>query len=222
MRKALDTALLDLNGSDDVKNAPIRVLDVGCGPRKSMRQFIIDRNADYVGADIYPSPDHLRFNGMNLPFENSTFDIVICLEVLEHAESMEELLSDIFRVVSGSGRVIISLPFLFPVHGAPSDFRRLTTFGIDSAIVKSGGEVCQSVTVGGIGSFLTFPILGWRFGGLTNRSGPTLHFMSVLFAPIILMIAPIINLFALLLNKLDNSELLYTQTVTTAKASHPT
>lgn len=219
VRTLLETNLLELNNSHDSKHVPVRVLDVGCGPRKSMRETILYAGADYVGVDIYPAPDHLMFNGKDLPFESQSFDIVICMEVLEHAELWEELLADIFRVISKSGRVIITLPFLFPVHGAPSDFRRLTTFGINNAIEKSGGVVIRTDTVGGIGSFLTFPILGWRFGGLNKNSRPILRVISILLAPVFLLAAPLANMLALLMNKIDNTELFFTQSVTTAKAS---
>ncbi len=84
-----------------------KILDVGCdyAPLRSMAGI-----GGYVGVDIGGDPDVvLNLEDLNrLPFDNHSFDTVICIEVLEHLENIHALSSELFRVSSGD--VIMSLP----------------------------------------------------------------------------------------------------------------
>ncbi len=48
--------------------------------------------------------------GESLPFRDGTFDVVTCLEVIEHVDCPIELLLDIERVLKPGGRLILSTP----------------------------------------------------------------------------------------------------------------
>jgi len=41
--------------------------------------------------------------GENLPFQNSTFDVVFCCDVLEHVRDLPEVISEISRVLKNGG-----------------------------------------------------------------------------------------------------------------------
>ena len=43
-----------------------------------------------------------------LRFTDGAFDIVVCLDVLEHAESLEETLAEIARVLTPGGHAIVT------------------------------------------------------------------------------------------------------------------
>ncbi|MEE9219301.1 MAG: class I SAM-dependent methyltransferase [Acidobacteriota bacterium] len=82
-----------------------RVLDVGCGERH-VAEFV--RGA-YVGLDRR-SPADVRsdLERDRLPFEDASFDAVLCLDVLEHMDAPHALCSEMARV---SRRwVLLSLP----------------------------------------------------------------------------------------------------------------
>jgi SAM-dependent methyltransferase len=50
-----------------------------------------------------------------LPFDDGTFDVTMCLDVLEHVFDPEALLAEIARVTAPGGRVILAVPNAFNV-----------------------------------------------------------------------------------------------------------
>ncbi len=52
------------------------------------------------------------------------------LEVLEHLCKHQEALGEIARVLRPNGRLLLTVPFLYPVHDAPHDYQRLTAYGL--------------------------------------------------------------------------------------------
>jgi len=71
----------------------------------------------------------------------------------------------------------------------------------------------EQKTFGGLGSLLIFPVLYWRYFGVTQDAPRVLRLVSVLMAPVILVFTPLLNVLAFLVNKLDRSHLFYTQSV---------
>ncbi len=109
------------------------VLDVGCGDKVFSKY--VDCN-NYIGIEVNESgheakkiADHF-FDGVNIPFEKDTFDLILCLNVLEHALEPIDLLLEMKRVLKPSGAILICIPFLIAEHEEPFDFRRYTSFGI--------------------------------------------------------------------------------------------
>jgi ubiquinone/menaquinone biosynthesis C-methylase UbiE len=66
-----------------------------------------------------------------MPFGPVTFDVVTCLEMLEHDATPETTISEISRVLKPGGTVVITLPGIgFPKHEYPCDYWRVTTEGL--------------------------------------------------------------------------------------------
>jgi SAM-dependent methyltransferase len=65
-----------------------------------------------------------------LPFPDASFDIVLCISVLEHLEDPKLGIQEMKRVLKPKGKIIVSTPFLFPVHDAPGDYWRFTLYGL--------------------------------------------------------------------------------------------
>ena len=97
-----------------------RCLDVGCGPGQTYAQLIRERQAEYVGVDVSEvAVEMARANGLRaeriedastLPFEDNSFDVTICIEVLEHLFSPGGAAAEIRRVLRPGGRLIASTP----------------------------------------------------------------------------------------------------------------
>ncbi len=49
-------------------------------------------------------------NGLKLPFKDNTFDVVTCLDVLEHIKEDEIYLKELYRVLSPKGKLILFTP----------------------------------------------------------------------------------------------------------------
>lgn len=129
----------------------LRVLDVGCGD-KTYKKFVGDN--EYIGIDVEQSgrieskkiPD-IFFNGHDIPLEDDSVDVILFLEVLEHVTKPEDLMIDMRRVLKDSGTLILSVPFIWPLHEEPYDFRRFTSHGIYDFSQRFGFEVKQFNTL---------------------------------------------------------------------------
>jgi SAM-dependent methyltransferase len=84
-----------------------------------------------------------------LPFASRTFDTVLATEVLEHVENVERAASELFRVLQPGGHALITVPYLYPTHEAPYDFRRFTHFGLADLLKRHGFEVLSLQAKGG-------------------------------------------------------------------------
>lgn len=119
-----------------------RVLDIGCG-RQPLRQFLRSE-CDYVGLDhpqtgsLYESRPSIHADARSLPFPDQAFDTVVCLEVLEHLSEPHEALCEARRVLKSDGRMILSTPFLYPIHDAPTDYYRWTRHGLEMLATSAG------------------------------------------------------------------------------------
>ena len=93
-----------------LKVRPNTVLEVGKGTG-ILGSLLRHYNIDYQSADVDPDlkPDHIA-PVTDLPFENSSFDVVGCFQVLEHIpyKFFSQAVTELLRVARY--RVIISLP----------------------------------------------------------------------------------------------------------------
>lgn len=84
-----------------------KVLDVGCF-NAPLRTLLKD--TDYTGIDFVGDPD-IEINLQQcskLPFDDNSFDSVICIDVLEHLDNLHIIFEELIRV--SNKNVIISLP----------------------------------------------------------------------------------------------------------------
>ena len=122
-----------------------KCLDVGCGDRPYEYLF---KPGSYTGIDVQDSgrpsnmkqPDYF-YDGKSFPFENEIFDFVISTQVLEHVPNPLDILNEMARVCKLGGRVVLSLPFVYPEHEVPFDYFRFTRYGIESLLKTAGFRV---------------------------------------------------------------------------------
>jgi len=78
-------------------------LNIGCGKDIRKRWINLDF-AEGEGVDVVHD-----INKLPLPFEDKTFDIVLCKDVLEHVNYFP-LVNDIHRILNKGGKLIIKVP----------------------------------------------------------------------------------------------------------------
>lgn len=66
----------------------------------------------------------------NLDFPDNSFNAIVCWSVLEHVPEPHIAVDEMFRVLKPGGLIWVQLPFLFPYHGAPQDYWRVTPNGL--------------------------------------------------------------------------------------------
>jgi SAM-dependent methyltransferase len=126
-----------------------RLLDSGCG-NQPYRSWYEPHVNEVVTLDAAPAPgvDVIGFAD-RLPFASQSFDTVLATEVLEHVENAERAAAELFRVLRPGGHALISVPYLYPTHEAPHDFRRFTHFGLADLLRRQDFEVLSLSAKGG-------------------------------------------------------------------------
>jgi SAM-dependent methyltransferase len=90
-----------------------RVLDAGCGEGVLVDEFTGRLRIE--GIDPNYTSDRVRDGSLTqLPYEDKTFDRVLCLDVLEHLTFDEQLkaLRELHRVLRPGGELLVSVPNL--------------------------------------------------------------------------------------------------------------
>jgi SAM-dependent methyltransferase len=129
------------------------LLDIGCGRQQLKAQ--LPSSIRYIGID-YPetsinwyrkAPD-VYGDAHLLPFESNTFDTVLLLDVLEHLKQPGEALEEAVRVMKDHGALVISVPFLYPIHDAPRDYMRWTEYGLSSLCDNAALRIVELMRFG--------------------------------------------------------------------------
>jgi 2-polyprenyl-3-methyl-5-hydroxy-6-metoxy-1,4-benzoquinol methylase len=98
----------------------VKFLDVGCGLGYSSKEASV-KGAKVTGIDIgnkliekskikVPKAKFIVASASKLPFNNDTFDIVLCTEVIEHVNNQKKTIEEILRVLKNGGLLVITSP----------------------------------------------------------------------------------------------------------------
>lgn len=187
-----------------------RVLDVGCADGWA-RDVLA--HCDYVGLDypttasgLYGTRPQVFADGAHLPFATASFDTVLLLEVLEHVAEPEQVLAEISRVLKPEGVFLVSVPFLYPLHDAPHDYRRYTAPGLAYALTRAGLQP-EPVMVRNAG-FKVVALLGAIASAGFVIEALQRRRWRLLLAPLALMAIPLINILGWMLALLGGGQLL--------------
>ncbi len=134
-----------------------RVLDVGGvknDKRGCFRPSMTKADSwEYLNIDEKTSPDYLC-SSEKIPVDNNSYDVVLIAEVLEHLENPEKTLRESLRVLKAGGKLIATMPFLYPVHADPFDFQRWTPEKVRMEFGKAGFDEIKIECMGGFFSVL--------------------------------------------------------------------
>jgi SAM-dependent methyltransferase len=99
------------------------VIELG-GEKKYNHARFVPKAASYVCTNIARDYDeYLDVTAMTLP-DNSQ-DAYLCISVLEHVPDIHQALNEIHRTLKIGGRLLLTVPFAFPVHDE-ADFWRMS------------------------------------------------------------------------------------------------
>lgn len=151
-----------------------KLLDLGCGKVPlyiAYKNYVTD-NVCVDWGNTFHKNEFLDFEcdlTKDLPFDEGEFDTIILSDVLEHIPQPEHLWNQMSRVLSKNGKIMMNVPFFYPIHEKPHDYYRYTEFALRRFVENAGLKVITVKPIGGspeiladvLGKHLQFiPIIG--------------------------------------------------------------
>ncbi len=130
-----------------------RVLDAGCG-EQPLRAELERSGLKYHSLDLQQNAagtvEHIGALDTELPQEmqRESFPLIVCTEVLEHVAHWDRSFANIASLLTRGGRVIVTSPFVYPLHEEPHDYRRPTPYAIRDAATAHGLKVIEERRLG--------------------------------------------------------------------------
>jgi Methyltransferase domain len=129
---------------------PGPVIDAGCG-EQPFRALIEAHARQYVGMDVVQNGSRsvtVLSDLESVPAAGPRYPVVLCTEVLEHVADIDRSFAGLRRLTAPGGYVMLTVPFIYPVHMEPFDFRRLTEYGIAQLADAHGFDVVSFERLG--------------------------------------------------------------------------
>ena len=174
--------LLDRNIFALLHNIRGELLDYGCGTAPYLEKYR-SQVTGVTFSDIVRRIDaDLNFifsdGNAKLPFGDEIFDTILCSEVLEHLSNPGALFSEFQRILKPGGRIILSTPFMYPLHETPKDFFRFSPYAIEYFCKINGLQLVKTLQVGDLTHFL-FDLIDKGFRSiLLIRNRGEFYFLS--------------------------------------------
>src|SRR4051794_31184398 len=138
-------------------------------------------------------------------FGDRSYDVIVISEVLEHVHSPHLAIGNIHRLLKQGGRLILTVPFIFPIHERPHDYFRYTRYGLEFLLSEfKEVNICERNSWSE-----AINVLAPRLVVDKNRA-------SRLVAPLFILGAFVKLPFVMLLGKLVQTDLMTTGYVVTA------
>lgn len=138
----------------------LKLLDAGAGEQRYKQycqhlQYVSQDFAQYDGqgdkvalqtGSWNKEPYDLVSDITAIPVKNSSFDVVLCTEVLEHIPYPDQALREFARVLKPGGKLILTAPFASLTHFAPYFYYSGFSKYFYSKILPEAGFALQTIT----------------------------------------------------------------------------
>ncbi len=111
----------------EVENFPGKLIVIGCGSKREMT-LASSIHSEVWGIDIselaiektrknFPGYNYKVMDASNMTFEENTFDVVVCSEVIEHLPDQNGFLASVAKIVKPGGTFILTTPNWWSFYG---------------------------------------------------------------------------------------------------------
>ena len=104
-------------------------------------------NLEYITGDIESPLAKVKMDIHEIPFDESSFDVIFCNHVLEHVDDDIKAMSEINRVLKPGGWAILQIPLFYPLSDVTTEDLSITDprkreelFGQDDHVRKYGKD----------------------------------------------------------------------------------
>lgn len=87
-----------------------------------LRKFKKMKDLNYTSADLFSPIVDVKADILDLPFEDNSFDVIICNHVLEHIVDDRKAMSELYRVMKPGGWGILQVPMKNSLEKTYEDF----------------------------------------------------------------------------------------------------
>lgn len=129
-----------------------KILDIGSGDsdytvllHSSNSIFCLDYP---VTNQRYQKAPDIFGNACALPVADESVDVVLLLEVLEHIGEDRKAINSAKNALKRGGKLYLSLPFMYPIHDAPYDYKRFTIYGVRYILKENGFRILKEIKHG--------------------------------------------------------------------------
>lgn len=126
-------------------------------PFKISELFGLDR----AGHSCEHTPPGLVWHNGTSPLPDASIDSALCTEALEHCPDPGSLLMEVHRVLKPGGSLLLTVPFLWPLHEVPHDWCRYTPFALRDLLESAGFQVEELRALGGYDRSLAQMLALW-------------------------------------------------------------
>jgi SAM-dependent methyltransferase len=134
-----------------------RILDAGCGSGRNMVDLA--RHGEVTGVELSQTSAELaRARGvgevvegsvLQMPFAAASFDLAVCLDVIEHLEDDRSALRELRRVLAPGGALLVTVPayqWLWSGHDEINHHHRRYNRTSLQRAAREAGWTCESAT----------------------------------------------------------------------------
>jgi SAM-dependent methyltransferase len=181
------------------------VLDVGCGAQPF--RSLVSPRATYLGIDTdaakahfgYEMPNTTYFSGEVWPMTDSSVNVVLCTETLEHVLETRRFLSEAARCLAPDGTLLLTIPFAARWHFIPYDYWRFTPSSLNHLLTATGFHSVRVYARGNAYTVacykaMTLLLLLLMPQTASRLMGLLLRLVGLVFLPLFLLLALVANL----------------------------